>query len=472
MASRTVSKTALATAAVAGALAGAALTAAAAGWAGIPWAAVSNPAFRKFFAAYSDLQHRYYQSLPVNTLVNGAVAGMANALGDPFTQYFPPSQAQSFSDMLSGSYVGIGAVVQAGSQGVEVVSVFPGSPAASAGLQPHDVFVRVDGKDVHGWTPEQVSHAILGPEGTQVTVTVHRAAADRDLTFTLTRRRVTQQTALAKVLHGDIGYLQIAVVSDHTASDVAQALQQLKAQKVHGVIVDVRDNPGGYLDQAVAIASQFIPKGKPVVKTVDRAGNTQVLTSQGPGLDLPVVVLMNAETASAAEILAAALHDDLGAPLVGTHSYGKGTMQETDGFADGSELKYTVGKWLTPAGDWVQGKGLQPTVSVDLPAYFQLPPLSTAALPLREGDNNNDVKTAQGMLAAIGDAADRSDGYYSAGTAAAVRRFQAQNGLPETGVIDSATAQRLQAQFQAQLEQSDTQLARAEQVAVDLASKR
>ncbi|SFU91137.1 S41 family peptidase [Alicyclobacillus macrosporangiidus] len=352
---------------LAGALAGVAATLVVLKGMGVPFdASLRDASFRKFYTAYEDLRDRYYRSLTDQTLLDGAVQGMANATGDPFTAYFPPADAKSFQNMLQGAYVGIGASVEKSGKDTVIVSVQHGSPAEQGGLRAHDVIVKVNGQDVTGWALDKVSQAILGPEGTQVTLTLRRPSENnRTWDVKLTRRKVSQQTVFTQMMADNVGYLGVVVVSEHTSTEVAQALADLRKQGARSIIVDLRGNPGGYLDQAVDIASDFIAKGKVVVKTEDRQGHQQVLTSKGPGLDLPVVVLMDQNTASAAEILAAALHDDNGAPLVGTRSFGKGTVQDTQSFPDGSALKYTVGKWLTPDGAWIHGKGLQPTDPVD-----------------------------------------------------------------------------------------------------------
>ncbi|MCL6518159.1 S41 family peptidase [Alicyclobacillus sp.] len=351
----------------AGVLVGAAATLVVLKGMGVPFdVSLHDASFRKFYLAYEDLRDRYYRPLTEQTLLDGAVQGMANATADPFTTYFPPADAKSFQNLLQGSYVGIGATVEKSGQDTVILSVQRGSPAEQGGLRAHDVIEKVGGQSVSGWSLDKVSQAILGPEGTRVTVTIRRPSENnRTWDVTLTRRRVTQQTVFSEMRDNHVGYLGISVVSEHTASEVAQALSDLKKQGARSIIVDLRGNPGGYLDQAVDIASDFIAKGRPVVKTEDRQGHQETMTSKGPGLDLPIVVLMDQDTASAAEILAAALHDDNGAPLVGTRSYGKGTVQDTQSFTDGSALKYTVGKWLTPDGAWIHGKGLQPTDAVE-----------------------------------------------------------------------------------------------------------
>jgi carboxyl-terminal processing protease len=329
--------------------------------------ALNSPAFRKFLTAYSDLRDKYFQQESDQSLLNGAIDGMTKSLNDPFTNYFPPADATQFRNMLSGSYVGIGVTIEQVDHQTVIHSVMKNAPADKAGIRAQDVIVKVDGKSVQGMSLEEVSQLIMGPKGTTVTLTVKRPSApDQLLNFRITRDQVTKQTVFSKMLDHHVGYLQITVVADNTSEEVKQQLAELTKSGARSLIVDLRGNPGGYLEEAVKIAGQFIPKGRLVVQTVSRNSSPEKMLSPGPGTTLPVVVLMDQDTASAAEILAAALHEDIGAPLVGTKSYGKGTMQETTSFADGSSLKYTVGKWLTPNGEWIHKKGLQPTVPVQL----------------------------------------------------------------------------------------------------------
>jgi carboxyl-terminal processing protease len=241
-----------------------------------------------------------------------------------------------------------------------IVSVIQGSPAAKAGLHAGDVIERVNGVSIEGMSLDKAAGLILGPEGSKVVLTISRPVPKKELRFSITRARVSQPTVSARMLPDQIGYLKISIVANQTGSEFKQALDELNRKHAKGIILDLRDNVGGYVDQAVQIASDFIPKGKVILMTQDRFGHQDVMKSSGPGMAKPVVVLMNENTASAAEILAAALREDISAPLVGTKSFGKGTAQETEYYPDGSALKYTVEKWLTPDGHWIHGKGLTP----------------------------------------------------------------------------------------------------------------
>ncbi|MCL6454818.1 MAG: S41 family peptidase [Alicyclobacillus sp.] len=425
-----------------------------------------SAAFQKFFSAYDDLHNQYYKPESNATLLDGAIVGMTQSLGDPFTEYFTPSGAQQFNEMLSSSFVGIGVTIQQADNGAEIVSVLNNSPAKQAGLHPRDVIVQVNGKNVEKMTVQQISNLVVGPVGSTVTIGVLRPGDADILHFTMKRAKVEKPSVVTKMMDHHVGYMQISVVASNTATEVQQGLAALKQQGMRSLVLDLRGNPGGYLDVAVQIASDFIPQGKVVVQTEDRHGRIDKITSKGPGSNLPVVVLMDEDTASAAEILSGALHEDDGAPLVGTRSYGKGTVQVTQSYSDGSSLKFTIQKWLTPDGEWINKKGLTPTYPVQLPSYTSLPTLASQTLPLQAGENDKAVQVLQQTLAALGYTVDRTDGYFDASTAAAVRQAQSKAGLPTTGVVDAKTAAAIDDAFAKLLSNSDTQLQAAVKIAI------
>lgn len=427
-----------------------------------------SAAFQKFYAAYHDLHDKYFRQKSDATLLNGAIAGMTKSLGDPFTEYFTPTGAKQFNQMLAGSFVGIGVTIEQTANGVEIMSVLDNSPAKQAGLKAHDVIQKVNGKDTAGLTIQQVSNLVVGPIGSSVTITVQRPSTTSPMSFTMKRAKVNNPSVVTKMLSHGVGYMQISVVAENTASEVQQGLSDLNKQGMNSLVLDLRGNPGGYLNVAVNIASDFIPKGKIVVKTQNRAGVIDSVKSKGPGSNLPIVVLMDKNTASAAEILSGALNEDDGVPLVGTKSYGKGTVQITQSYSDGSSLKFTVDKWLTPNGSWINKKGLTPTNPVSLPSYLSLASISSQTLPIQPGQNDKSVANLQKTLQALGVNVDRTDGYFDASTVQAVKQVQQTAGISETGTVDRQTAKSIDSRFAKLLSKSDTQLKKAQQIAVSL----
>jgi carboxyl-terminal processing protease len=329
---------------------------------------LSQPGFQKLFSTYHLLSTKYYQQIPENKLLDGAVSGMVQSLNDPFSDYFSPDDAKQFQSALSSTMVGIGVEVASQGKAFVVHTVFPGTPAEKAGLTAGDALIAVNGKPIAGMTFDKVRQLIVGPKGSYVTLTIQHAGTDKKNTdVKVQREEVTIPTVYTKMLEQHVGYMDLTVVGAKTGSEVKKAYASLQKEGAKALVIDLRDNPGGYLDQAIQIANVLIPAGDKILSTVDRAGTTTVYKSNGPGTHLPIVVLMNGNTASAAEVLASALHDDVHAPLVGEKSFGKGTVQETADYADGSELKYTVAKWLTADGKWIHHIGIQPTSVVPLP---------------------------------------------------------------------------------------------------------
>ena len=344
---------------------------------------LDTPAFQKFLEVYTDLHDKYFKPESDATLINGAVDGMAKSVGDPFTEYLPPTDATQLQNMLSGSYVGIGITIEQVNDKLVIQSVLKNTPADKAGLRPQDVIVKVNGTSLVGVSLDKATSLLLGPKGKRGHVNGESAF------FTWPLAHVHDEAGSDSRADGifedvgkQIGYLQITVVADNTADEVKQQLAKLLKSGAKRIIVDLRGNPGGYLDEAVNIAGDFIPKGKVVVQWVGRDGEKNVMRSPQPGISLPIVVLMDKNTASAAEILAAALHEDDGAPLVGTRSFGKGTAQTTVSFSDGSLFKYTIAKWLTPKANGFKGRGYprrpRQSASIHVTAARRCQPIATA----------------------------------------------------------------------------------------------
>jgi len=299
------------------------------------------------------------------------------ALGDPYAAYYPPDAFAELTASAAGRYTGIGVEVEPGPDGMPVVvQVFPGSPAASApyagappgaprGLQAGDRLVAVDGRPVRGLPLAEVAARIVGPSGTRVRVEVARGA--RLLTFTLVRRPVVIVTVTWRMLPGGIGYLGVHAFNQETPAEVGAALARLRGQGMRALVLDLRDNPGGVLDAAVATARYFLPPGVVVVLRGRAGSQAYVLRSTEP-VRVPMAVLVNRFTASAAEVLAGAIQDDGVAPLVGQRTFGKGVVQRVFPLAAGGGLRLTVARYETPKGRDLNGRGLTPDVAAPPPA--------------------------------------------------------------------------------------------------------
>jgi len=314
---------------------------------------------------YKILKSDFDGNLDQTKLIDGLKTGLVNAAGDPYTEYFDPTDAKAFNNELSGSITGIGAELGTDSQNnIVIVSPLSGYPADKAGLKPDDIVAAINGTTTQGMTVDEAVTKIRGNAGTQVTLTIVRGAA-KPFDVTITRQQITIPSVKYEE-DGDIGYMQITQFTNDTVSLAQKGAQEFKAKNVKAVVLDLRDDPGGYLSAAVGVSSLWLNNGQTVVQ--ERRGSTVVSTEYASGDNLlkglPTVVLIDGGSASASEITAGALHDNGDATLVGVKSFGKGSVQEVDNLPDGSELKVTIARWYTPDGKNIDKQGITPDVTV------------------------------------------------------------------------------------------------------------
>ena len=311
-----------------------------------------------------DLLLNYYiGEADQEKMENAAASAMVLALGDRWSYYMTPEQYRSHQDTMSNSYVGVGITVQArqDGQGIDIVEVAAGGPAEEAGLLAGDVIIAVNDEDILGMQLSEVSALIRGEEGTSVTLTVSRAGEDKS--FTITRRKFQTAVATYKMLEGKIGLITIENFDDRCADETIAAIEALKEQGATALIFDVRNNPGGYKHELVKLLDYLLPEG-PLFRTEDYWGKTQVDESDAEYLDMPMAVLMNLSSYSAAEFFAAALDEYDAAITVGEQTFGKGYFQTTFPLSDGSAVNLSIGKYYTPNGASLAGVGLTPDVPV------------------------------------------------------------------------------------------------------------
>lgn len=304
--------------------------------------------------------------LTTEDLAYGAIKGLVNTLGDPHTSFESPSEATAIVQTLNGSFVGIGVYISTIDDQTMITGFVEDSPAEKAGLMVNDVITGVDGTDVTTKDLESVAELIRGDEGTDVKVTVQRG--DTTETVTITRASLTVTYTQDKIMPHGIWYIKFSLFSENTATEIAAAIADLQKQDStpQGLILDLRYNPGGYLDAAESLLSHFIPEGDPLFKIANNADSLSFASSGPTDLaGIPMVILMNSSSASAAEITASVLQEEGIAKIVGTQSYGKGTTQGLYTYADGSLLKLTIAEWLTPDGNSVNGVGVTPDFVVD-----------------------------------------------------------------------------------------------------------
>jgi carboxyl-terminal processing protease len=317
------------------------------------------------------IQDNYYRPVGETELSNASLQGMARELRqrhhDRFTEYFSPESLESFNQAIEGHFSGVGLSVVPVKRGLRAVQVFHGSPADQAKIVPGDTIVSVDGKSIAGESSSEATEKIKGPEGTEVTVGVLDAKTGKVRQLRLTRAEVALPNVSSKVEEVEgrkLGYVRMLSFSEGVHALLANAVRKVEGEGAEGVVLDLRGNPGGLLDEAVLSASLFLPEDAVVVSTESRSQGHSVHKAVGGTLpERPLVVLIDRNTASAAEILAAALADDAGAPVVGTRSFGKGVFQQEEKLANGGALKMTVGEYFTPQGvNLARSKGIHPDV--------------------------------------------------------------------------------------------------------------
>ena len=325
--------------------------------------------FQPFWETW-NIVHEQYVDQPVDdlALMRGAINGMLASLGDPHTSYMDPQEFQQANESLSGEYEGIGAYVNTKLDYLTIIEPISGSPAEAAGLQSGDKIIAIDGRDMTGINPENARQQVLGPKGSVVTLTIKRGDQP-PFDVKITRAHIDIKSAEGKMLENDIAYVQVTTFGDKTTPELQATLETLMAQNPRGLILDLRNNGGGYLQTAVEVSSQFLPKDKIVLYEQYGSGQKDKYTSLGDGLaaDIPMVALINEGTASASEIVAGALQDYGRATLVGVISYGKGSVQTWTPLSnDQGAVRVTIAKWLTPDGRAIHKIGLSPEVYVTM----------------------------------------------------------------------------------------------------------
>ena len=305
-------------------------------------------------------------------LTRGAIKGMVEVLRkheDPYAFFYTPSGYRSFQELTTGRFSGIGVWLKQKGGDLEIVSVLPATPAQKAGLHRGDVIRSIDGARVAEMSSDDAVALIKGPEGTEVSLRVERGA--RDMSFTLTRAEIELPNLISKTIDGDLGYIRLFGFARGAADQIHAEVAGLLKDGVRGVVLDLRDNGGGLFQEAVGVASTFIEDGE-IVTYRQRSEGDIVYDAEGDAFeDLPLVVLVNEGTASASEIVAGALQDRERAMIIGTTTYGKGSVQEVVPLTDSSALKLTIAAYFTPNGNDINGSGIDPDVEVDDTAAVQ-----------------------------------------------------------------------------------------------------
>lgn len=315
---------------------------------------------------YDNLLSKYYGEIDKQTLSDAAIKGMIEALNDPYSTYIDAENTDDFDEQIYGYYVGIGTEITLNDENqFEVTNIFENTPATDANIELHDIVVKVNNEDVSGKTVSDIGKLIQGEIGTDVTLTLRRDEAEFDVT--ITRDRIDLISVTSQIFEKDdkrIGYIKVTNFASNTFNQFQTALNELEENDIESLIIDVRDNLGGQLEVAIQIASLFLTKDK-VVYQLNTNGIIQPIYSTGPGsFQKPITVLINGATASASEVLAIALQESADATVIGTTSYGKGTIQESYKLSTGATIKFTVQEWLSPNGNTVNEVGVKPDIEV------------------------------------------------------------------------------------------------------------
>lgn len=405
------------------------------------------------------LQTSYFEEVDSEVLIEGALEGMANSIGDPYTEYLNEEETASFEEDVSGSFQGIGAEVMKDGEYVRIVSPIANSPAEAAGLQPNDLIVEVDGESVADLTINEAVSLIRGPEDSEVELLIMRG--DNEFPVTLTRATIPVETVFFEVDEDDpsIGYVNIVNFNMPTYDETIEAIQELEDQGVTKIIFDVRGNPGGLLTTAMQISNIFVKNGEPLMMTENREDEEPIVIEASDELgeykyEGEAILLTDEGSASASEILAGAMRS-AGIPIYGMTTFGKGTVQSVVSLGANDEVKFTSGKWLTADGEWINEVGIKPDVAVELPEYatlFVISPSDTFEL----GQTSSEVSNLKSVLSSLDYNVSDND-VFDESVVEAIQTFQGENELTADGTITNDTARALTDALREKIAENDTQ---------------
>lgn len=394
--------------------------------------------------AYDLINQHYIEDVDEQQLLEGAIQGMLETLNDPYSSYMNAEAMERFNEQIQSSFQGIGAEVSMVDGKVTIVAPIKNSPAEKAGLRPNDQILKVDDEDLEGLDLNEAVEKIRGEKGSEVVLTVQRQGTSEPFEVTIVRDEIPIETVYASTENVDgkkTGIIEITTFSETTAEEFNEAMTNMENDGIEGLVIDVRGNPGGLLDSIEEILQQFIPKDIPYLQIEDGDGNVEKFyTNLEEKKPYPISVIIDEGSASASEILAVAMKE-VGYDIVGMTSFGKGTVQQAVplGEEDEGTVKLTFYKWLSPKGNWINEKGVEPTVEQKQPEFYYANPIQIDE-PLKLDQTDENIKNAQIMLQGIGYDPGRTDGYFDENTEEAITQFQRDHGLTTNGELDSETA--------------------------------
>lgn len=431
--------------------------------------------FEQAYPNYSDLVkiNETYQSITDNyagdikkeELIDGAISGMLQALDDPYSDYFSGQSADDLDSTITGSFEGIGAVMTIKDKKVVIAEPpIKDSPAAKAQLKAGDIILQVNDEKTEDKSLSEVVESIRGKANTEVKLKIERKT--EVFSTVLKRASVMLETVTGEIDKTDksVGVITISSFSEQTSKEFKDIIEELRKKGAKSFVFDVRQNPGGLLDQVTIMSSMLLKDGKTIVKFEDKnKKQTKIVASaeydDGFKVNEPSVVLVDSGSASASEIFAAALSESGAIPLIGDKTFGKGTVQSVQNLSEDSDLKLTTSKWLTPKGTWINQKGIEPTIKIDYRDYENLRPIDINQNYQLNMTGKNLVNI-NNLLSVLKFDVDKTSNTFNTQTETAVKSFQSENKLEVTGVIDKETAQAIQNKVAQKMQKDDRALVR------------
>lgn len=426
----------------------------------------------KIEEVYQTIREHYVFEVDEEELIEGAIRGMVETLQDPYSEYLDEEAARHLQESLSSSFEGIGAEVTMQDGRVTIVAPIKDTPAEKAGLRPLDQIISVNGESLEGLSLFEAVLKIRGPKGSVAELEIIRPGVAESFKVSVVRDEIPIETVYSQIISAQgkkVGWIQITSFGENTAQRFSDELAKLEKSGVDGLIIDVRGNPGGYLEAVREIGQMLVPYESVITEIEDRHGERIVYRSTlKEPKPYPIAVLIDKGSASASEILAAALQEAGHYKLVGQTTFGKGTVQNTVGLEDNSQLKITIAKWLTPKQNWINEKGVEPDVEVSQPDYFYATYVSSEP-ELKLDMNSEQVRNLQVILKGLGYDPGREDGYFSKETEQAVKSFQADHNLEVTGVVNQSTAEAINEELLSKVRdpRNDRQLQKAVEVILE-----
>ena len=396
--------------------------------------------------AFNIIQDEGVYPVEGELLIEGALRGMTEVIGDPYSTYLSEEEAAAHEESLAGERIGIGAEITRSNGKFIIVAPIKSSPAEKAGLRPYDEIIRIDGEPIDGGSLEDVVNKIRGKKGTAVTMTIYRPELNKHLEISVIRDRIPITTVsgdMFEVKEQKVGYISITTFGSETAKEWSIATENLLADGAEAFVIDVRGNPGGYLRSVGTILSSLLQEDTVYAYLQDAngaltplvAGPEEDLTFNGQLKKVPIVLLQDKGSASASEMLAGALKDLRRASIAGTESFGKGTVQDTKDLTNGGKVKLSTAKWLTPKEQWIHGKGIEADLEITQNELFD-EHIRIVSAEYNEGDYAEDIAYSQKLLTGLGYNIGREDGYFDDHTTDAVKGFQEDSKVPTSGKMD------------------------------------